>query len=102
MVPYGALPPSYVPPGHVIALAGQRPVTAAYPYYLGTSANVLDPGDRAGADYAVLAPRSGIWPVDLVTLQSRPASDLAGRLLPPLLAAFRQPSLTPARRQATS
>ncbi|HEX9528740.1 MAG TPA: penicillin acylase family protein [Streptosporangiaceae bacterium] len=102
MVPYAALPHSYDPPGHVIALAGQRPVTAAYPYYLGTSANVLDPGDRAGADYAVLARRSGIWPVDLVALQRRPASDLAGRLLPRLLAALRQASLTPVQRQATS
>src|SRR5258707_1292219 len=97
MFPYVALPHTYAPPGHVIALAGQRPVTAAYPYYLGTSANVLDPGDRAGADYAVLARTSGIWPVDLVTLQRRPASDLAGRLLPRLLAALRQASLSPAQ-----
>ena len=101
-VPYAALPHSYDPPDHVIALAGQRPVTAAYPYYLGTSANVLDPGDRAGADYTALDRMSGIWPVDLVALQTRPASQLATRVLPRLLAALRQASLTSIERRAAS
>src|SRR5258708_30167581 len=40
--------------------------------------------------------------VDLVALERRPGSDLAGRLLPRLLAALRQASLTPVQRQATS
>jgi penicillin amidase len=102
VVPYPALPHSYDPPGHVIALAGQRPVTAAYPYYLGTSANVLDPGDRAGPDYAVLDRKSAIEPADLAALQSSQASELAGRILPRLLAALRQAHLTPVQRQAIS
>jgi penicillin amidase len=102
VVPFAALPHSYDPPGHVIALAGQRPVTAAYPYYLGTSANLLDPGDRAGPDYAVLDRMSAIEPADLVALQTSPASELAGRVLPRLLAALRRAHLTPVQRQAIS
>jgi penicillin amidase len=102
VVPYAALPHSYDPPDHVIALAGQSPVTASYPYYLGTSANVRDPGDRAGTDYAALDRMSGIGPGGLVALQARRASALAGRILPRLLAALRQAHLTPVQRQAIS
>jgi penicillin amidase len=102
VVPFAALPHSYDPPGHVIALAGQRPVAAAYPYYVGTSANLLDPGDRAGQDFAVLDRKSAMGPADLVALQTSPASDLAARVLPRLLAALRQAHLTPVQRQATS
>ena len=102
VVPYAALPQSYDPPGHVIALAGQRPVSAAYPYYLGTSANVLDPGDRAGADYSVLDRQSGIGPAGVAGLQTSPTSGLAARILPRLLAALRPVGLTPVQRQATS
>jgi penicillin G amidase len=102
VVPYAALPHSYDPPGHVIALAGQRPVTGSYPYYLGTSANTLDPADRAGADYTALGRRSGIWPVDLVALQASPRSELAARVLPRLLATLRRASLTRVEREAAS
>ena len=102
VVPYVALPRSYDPPGQVIVLAGQRPVAASYGYYLGTSANVLDPGDRAGADYAVLDRASGIYPDGAAALQTSPASELATRILPRLLAALRQAGLTPAERQAAA
>ena len=48
-------PQAYDPASHVLATANQRPVTAAYPYYIGTSANFFDPGYRAATIYAALA-----------------------------------------------
>jgi penicillin amidase len=102
-VPYAAMPSSYDPPGHLIVLDGQRPVTASYPYYLGTSANVVDQGDRAGADYAILSRMSAIGPADLMALQASPASELAARVVPRLLSTLgRAAELTPVERQATS
>src|SRR5215469_16738660 len=50
-IPYAAVPQVYDPPSHVVATANQRPVTAAYPYYIGTSANFFDPGYRAATIY---------------------------------------------------
>ncbi len=47
VIPYAAVPHVYDPPSHVIAAANQRPVTGAYPYYVGTSGNFYDPGYRA-------------------------------------------------------
>ena len=54
VIPYAAIPQVYDPPSHVLATANQRPVTAAYPYYIGTSANFFDPGYRAATIYAAL------------------------------------------------
>ena len=71
-IPFAALPLSYDPPGHVIATAGERPVTAAYPYYIGTTASDLDPGSWASDQYAVLSRRSGLQPAGLAALQARP------------------------------
>lgn len=101
-IPYAALPLGYDPPGHVVASAGQRPVTGAYPYYLGTSANDLDAGDLAGAGYAMLGRRSGMQPAGVVALQTSPVSELAVRVMPPLLAALRHARLSSAEQQARS
>ena len=54
VIPYAAVPQVYDPPSHVVATANQRPVTAAYPYYIGTSADFFDPGYRAATIYAAL------------------------------------------------
>jgi penicillin amidase len=102
LIPYAALPVSYDPPGHVVAVAGQRPVTAAYPYYLGTAANDLDAADVAGADYAVLARTSGIQPAGVVPLQTSPVSELSARVVPRLLAALQHASLSPGEQHARS
>jgi penicillin G amidase len=102
LVPYDALPLSYNPAAHVVAAGGQRPVTAAYPYYLGTSANDLDAADRAGADMTVLRRRARLQPASVVPLQTSPGSELAARLLPRLLAAVRHAHLTSAERSAAS
>ena len=101
-IPYAALPLSYDPPGHVVASAGQLPVTGAYPYYLGTSANDLDAADLAGAGYATLASKSGMQAAGVVPLQTNPVSELAAHVLPRLLAALRQAHLNAAEQQARS
>ncbi len=102
LIPYAALPLSYNPSGHVVAAAGQQPVSAAYPYYLGTSANDLDAGDSAGAAYTVLGRRSQMSPDGVVALQTSPVSELAAQVVPRLLAALRHARLSAAERQAMS
>ena len=47
-------PQAYDPPTNVVATDNQRPVSAAYPYYIGTSGDFYDPGYRAGHAYASL------------------------------------------------
>jgi len=102
VVPYAALPRSFDPPGHVIALAGQRPVTAAYPYYIGTTASDRDFFDAAGRAQAMLTQRVRLRPPDLATLQTSRSDHLAATMLPRLLSALRHATLTPAEEQAVS
>ncbi len=99
-IPFAAEPQSHDPPGHVIATAGQRPVTAAYPYYIGTTAGNFDPGGLAGRQYLVLSRRSGMQPAVFAALQARSADQIAARLAPRLLAALHRATLTSAERQA--
>jgi penicillin amidase len=37
VIPFNAVPQVYDPPSHLIATDNQRPVTAAYPYYIGNT-----------------------------------------------------------------
>src|SRR5262249_7784363 len=104
-IPFKALPHTYNPPGHVIATGGQPAVTAAYPYYLGTSANApdaADAADSAGAAYAVLSHRSSLTPTGVVSLQTSPTSQLAVRLLPRLFAALKHAGSSLAEHSAAS
>ena len=101
-IPFAAVPQSHDPPGHVIAVAGQRPVTAAYPYYIGTTAGDLDPGGSASRQYVLLGRRSGLQPAAFAALQARSADQIAARLVPRLLAALHRATLTPAERQAAA
>src|SRR5262249_40693878 len=82
VIPYAAVPQSYDPPGHVIATANQRPVTAAYPYYIGTTANFFDPGYRASTEYSFLDHRSNMSMSAFAALQGSQVDELARRLLP--------------------
>ena len=102
VIPYAALPRSFDPPGHVIAVAGQRPVTAAYPYYIGTTASDRDAYHSAGRVYAMLAKRSRLRPPDLAALQTSHGDEVAASVVPRLLAALRGAALTPAEQQAAS
>lgn len=82
VIPYAAVPQSYDPPGHVIATANQRPVTGAYPYYIGTTADFFDPGYRASGEYAFLDRRSNMTMSNFASLQNSLVDELAGRVLP--------------------
>ncbi len=95
VIPYAAVPQSYNPPSHVIATANQRPVTSAYPYYIGTTANFFDPGYRVGREYAFLDHRSNFKVSSFAALQSSQVDELAVRLLPRIEAMLRGP--VPAR-----
>jgi penicillin G amidase len=88
-IPYAAVPQVYDPPSHVIVSANQRPVTAAYPYYIGTSADFFDPGYRADAEYAYLDAHGGMHQGSFATLQSDLKDQLASVIVPRLLAALK-------------
>jgi penicillin amidase len=100
VIPYQAVPQVYDPPGHVVATANQRPVTAAYPYYIGTSADFFDPGYRASREYAYLSQHSSMRPAAFAALQNDLTDPLAARILPSLLAALRGARLTAVQKSA--
>ncbi len=102
VVPSVALPRSYDPPGHVIVTAGQRSVSAAYPYFLGTTSNELDLANAAGQAAAALGSKTRMQPPALAMLQTSQQDPEAGRLLPRLLAALRHAALTPAEQSAAA
>jgi penicillin G amidase len=103
-IPYAAVPQVYDPPSHVIVSANQRPVSAAYPYYIGTSADFFDPGYRAEAEYAYLAAHGGMDQSAFATLQSDLDDQLASVVVPRLLTALksapRSAPLSPLERYA--
>ena len=84
VIPYAAVPQAYDPPGHVLATANQRQVTAAYPYYIGTSADFFDPGYRAATIYQALDGGSR----DFTSIQTSLKDQLAARIVPRLLTAL--------------
>jgi penicillin G amidase len=101
VIPYPAEPQVYDPPGHVLATANQRPVTAAYPYYIGTSANFFDPGYRAATIYAAL--RAGPQtPAGFAAVQSSLKDQLAAIIVPALLRALTGASLSSSERSVVS
>jgi penicillin G amidase len=103
VIPYAAVPQVYDPPSHVVATANQRPVTAAYPYYIGTSANFFDPGYRAATIYAALRNRPApLTAASFAAIQTSLTDSLAVRLVPALLTALHGSSLTPPERAAAS
>ena len=102
-IPYAAVPQVYDPPSHVVATANQRPVTAAYPYYIGTSADFFDPGYRAATIYAALHNRPApLTPASFAALQTSLTDQLAVRLVPALLAALPSTSLSSTERASVT
>ena len=93
VIPYGAVPQVYDPPARMVATANQRPVTAAYPYYIGTSANFFDPGYRAATIYQGLAAGQSFS-----SIQNSTKDELAARIVPKLLAALQGTSLSSSER----
>jgi penicillin amidase len=104
VIPYPAVPHVYDPSSHVIVSANQRPVSSAYPYYIGTSANLFDPGYRAGAEYAFLGRRWTMHQAASAALQGDVGDQLAAEIVPKLLAALkstpRSSPMTAAQQQA--
>jgi penicillin amidase len=101
VIPYAAEPQAYDPPGHVLATANQRPVTAAYPYYIGTSADFFDPGYRAATIYAALRGRTApLTQASFAAVQTSLTDQLAVRMVPKILTAVAGTSLSAAERSA--
>jgi penicillin amidase len=92
VIPYRAVPQAYDPPSHLIVTANQRPVTAAYPYYIGTSGDFFDPGYRAAYAYGYLRAHEPLSAASIAALQSSVTDDLASRVMPSLLTALRAAS----------
>ena len=103
VIPYAAEPQAYDPPSHVLATANQRPVTAAYPYYIGTTADFFDPGYRAATIYAALRGRPApLTPTSFAAVQTSLTDQLAARMVPDMLTALRGTALSSAERSAVS
>ncbi|GGU56837.1 penicillin amidase [Kitasatospora aureofaciens] len=98
-IPFDATPQAYNPPNHVIATANQRPVSADYPYYIGTSFNAFDNGYRAARIYQFLESHPAMTAADFTTLQNDTTDYLATVILPHLKEALAGTKLD-ARQQA--
>jgi penicillin G amidase len=100
VIPYRAVPQVYDPPSHLIVTANQRPVGPSYPYYIGTSADFFDPGYRADEEYSYLRARSRWTVARFAALQVSLTDELAGRIVPRLLAVLKTVPLTGLEIQA--
>jgi penicillin G amidase len=98
VIPYQAVPQTYDPRSHLIVAASQRPVTGAYPYYLGTGS--VDPGYRASRELAFLTHRSHLNASAFASLQTSEVDELAERLVPKVRTMLARARLTPVQRQA--
>ena len=81
VIPYRAVPQVYNPPGRVVVTANQRPVEAAYPYYIGTSANDFDAGYRAATELAYLRGHRSLRPASFAALQGSLRDGLARQVV---------------------
>ena len=102
VIPYLAVPQAYDPPSHLIVTANQRPVTAAYPYYIGTTGDFFDPGYRAAYAYQYLAAHEPLSATSIAALQNNVTDSLAARVLPSLLTALGTASLSSSERSVVS
>ena len=102
VIPYQAVPQVYDPPSHLIVTANQRPVTGAYPYYIGTSADFYDPGYRAAYAYKYLSSHEPLSASSVAALQNNLTDSLAERVLPSLLTALGSASLSSSERSVVS
>jgi penicillin G amidase len=102
VIPRNAIPQVYDPPSHLIVTANQRPVTAAYPYYIGTSNDFFDPGYRAAYAYRTLSADEPLSSASIAALQNSVTDSLATALVPKLLAALRSSALDPTERSVAA
>jgi penicillin amidase len=105
VIPYTAIPQVYDPPAHVVATDNQRPVSASYPYYVGTSDDFYDPGYRAAHAYSSLESSLASGSVSagtIAALQNDQTDSLAAQIVPQLLTALKSAALTPMEKSAAS
>jgi penicillin amidase len=102
VIPYNAVPQVYDPPTHLIVTANQRPVTGAYPYYIGTSGDFYDPGYRAAYAYQYLSAHEPLSAASVAALQNNVTDSLASRVLPSVLTALGTASLSSSERSVVS
>ncbi len=100
VIPYRSVPQVYDPRTHVIVTANQRPVTSAYPYYIGTTADFFDPSYRAAREVEYLDRRSAMTVSGFAALQSSDIDELAVRVLPAMIRLLKHAQLTPAEQEA--
>ncbi len=98
-IPYSAVPQVYDPPSHMVFTTNQRPVSNAYPYYIGTTWNDFDNGYRADEIYAELHRKTPLTMQDIESMQSSTHDYLAGLIVPELLKTLQQSSLSTSGQQ---
>lgn len=101
-IPFDAAPQVYNPPSHVVVAANQRPVSADYPYYIGTSMQHFAAGYRANQIYRALDGRRDLTADDFVALQNDVTDYLATGITPVLIRALRDAPLDSVQRKALS
>jgi len=87
-IPYPDVPHAYDPPTGFVFSANQRPVTPAYPYYVGTAFDFYSNGFRADEIHHVLARTPKVTVADVERLQNSVTDYLATKLVPWLVASF--------------
>ena len=102
VIPESAVPQAYDPPGHVIATDNQRPVTSAYPYYVGTALDFYDPGYRAAYAYQTLSSAGSLTPASIAALQNNVTDSLAARVVPAVLTALSSAGLSGQQQDAAA
>lgn len=94
-IPDAAVPQVANPPGGFVWSANQRPVTASYPYFIGTTADMFSPGFRATVIRDFLAQDLRATVRSMERLQTSVRDELASVLVPRLVGALRSgPTLT--------
>lgn len=101
-IPFDAAPQVYNPPGHVVVAANQRPVSADYPYYIGTSMETYANGYRAHLIYQTLEGRVDLTADDFAALQNDVTDYLSILITPQLVRALRDAPLDAVQREALS
>ncbi|MEY9929760.1 penicillin amidase [Catenulispora sp. GP43] len=98
-IPYDAQPQVYDPPDHVVVSTNQRPVSADYPYYIGTSF-YFDYGYRTAQIHSNLDGRSNLTAADFTAQQTDVTDYLSTLIVPKLAAALKDAPLDARQRQA--
>ncbi|MHB8191480.1 MAG: penicillin acylase family protein [Ferrimicrobium sp.] len=87
-IPYANEPQSYNPTSGFVFSANQRPVTASYPYYIGTSFDFFTNGYRADEIRQFLSTHKHLSVTEVERLQNSTTDYLATQLVPWLLKQF--------------